>query len=165
MNVVKNGEEERNKVDKESFSYRIAPVPEKEIASAATLLYQRLEEINNAVQKPLYPATEAETIALLSDISILLGAYCDGELIGVVAIEEDAVERIAVDKEWIRLGVGTALMQAAEAKGASYIDLYRENKGAVQFIEALGYGIYDITEPEAGDLLAKDPASLLHFKK
>ena len=165
MNRTKDLSKEHGKANAESCKYTIQPVPEEEIELAGALLCQRLAEINSAVGKSLYSATLPETIAFLGGISTLIGAYFEDELIGILAAEEDAIERIAVDKEWIRLGVGSALIRAAEEQGATYIDIYRDNAGAVKFIEALGYGIYDLTEPEAGDLLADVPHAIMHFMK
>lgn len=165
MKRVKDLDKKYREEDAESCRYMIQPLSDEEIESAGALLYQRLAEINHGVGKVLYSATLPETLQFLRETSILLGAYVEGELVGILAAEEDAIERIAVDKEWIRLGIGSALISAAEEQGASYIDIYRDNEGAVKFIEALGYGIYDLTEPEAGDLLAEVPYAMMHFMK
>ncbi len=149
----------------EAFSFSIKPILEAEKSVAAALVQQSLEKANQNAGKNLYPSSEAETLAFLETVSECYGAYdASGNLMGVIAIEEDAVERIAVEPALWRRGIGRKLMAFARTKfGAEYADIFEENAGALQFFEALGMSMFDETAPEPGDLLAENPHKIIHL--
>ena len=85
--------------------------------------------------------------------ALLLVATVDGELAGDLSLRPDpyhgsphvAVLGIAVGKQWRRLGVGSALIEAAAewAAGRGVVKLvlsvFLENEGAIRFYEAHGF--------------------------
>lgn len=138
----------------------------EDILLTATLLSSCLAESNALAGKALYLQTEKEIESFLTDISELYGVFEMGtsKLIGILAVEEDSIERIAVAKAYQRKGIGQALMQFAHEKlGANYADVYIDNLPALHFFESCGLSLFDETTPEPGDLMAEDPYKIIHL--
>lgn len=153
----------------EAFSFFLAPIEARsdtEIDQLMTIWKRAVEAVNQRCGKSLYKVDEAQTAALLQAITTLLGAY-DQEsrrLLGFIAIEEDSIERFAVLPSDQHQGIGSALLKAAqEHYQAEYLDLYQENRAAIQFFEKRGFTPFDETIPEPGDLLA-EPYAIAHLK-
>ncbi len=153
----------------EAFSFFLAPIVERsdtEIDQLMIIWKSAVEAVNQRCGKPLYQVDEAHTVTLLQTITALMGAY-DKEsrrLLGFIAIEEDSIERFAVLPSDQRQGIGSALLTAAqEHYQAEYLDLYQENREAIQFFEKRGFTPFDETIPEPGDLLA-EPYAIAHLK-
>ncbi|MHC5225478.1 GNAT family N-acetyltransferase [Ignatzschineria sp. LJL83] len=152
----------------EAFSFvlkKLEAVAEKE--TAGKVVYAGLEQSNALAGKTLYTNSEAEEIAFLSEVSELYGIFeseNESELIAVLAVEEDSIERIAVIKEKQHRGIGSALLYFAhEVLNAEYADVYADNVPALRFFEHCGLSMFDETEPEAGDLMAESPHKVIHL--
>ena len=137
-----------------------------EIHLAATLLSHALSESNKIAGKTLYRQTLEETQQFLTGISALYGVYekAGEALIAILAVEEDSIERIAVEASFQHRGIGSALMQfAKESLEARYVDVYADNQQALHFFESCGFSMFDETAPEPGDLMVKDPHKVIHL--
>ena len=160
----------------EAFSFvlkKLETDAEKEIAGK--VVYAGLQQSNALAGKALYTNSEAEETAFLSGVSELYGIFesehelgnrleTTSELIAVIAVEEDSIERIAVIKEKQRQGIGRALLYFAhESLNAEYADVYADNMPALQCFEHCGLSMFDETEPEAGDLMAESPYKVIHL--
>ncbi len=139
---------------------------QKEIRQAATLLTQSLTAINREVGKILYHVDLESEVAFLSATTTSLALYDVNttKMLGMIAIEEDSIERIAIDPAYWRQGLGRILFERAiEEFHVRYIDVATDNQRAVAFVEAMDMAMFDETAPEPGDLLAKTPHSITHF--
>lgn len=152
-----------------AFSFFLAPIVERsnaEIDQLMSIWNSAVEAVNQRCGKSLYKVDEGQTSALLQAMTTLLGAY-DQEserLLGFIAIEEDSIERFAVLPSDQCQGIGSALLTAAqEHYQAEYLDLYQDNRVAIQFFEKRGFTPFDETIPEPGDLLA-EPYAITHLK-
>ncbi len=91
--------------------------------------------------------------ALIDPRALLLVATVDGELAGDLSLRPDpyhssphvAVIGIAVGKKWRRLGVGSALMEAAAEWAAAQgvlklvLSVFLDNQSAIRFYESHGF--------------------------
>lgn len=137
-----------------------------EILAAVVLLETALAQSNQVAGKKLYRQTVEEMKQFLGEISELYGVYdrAANRLIAMLAVEEDSIERIAVDNSFQRRGIGAALMRfAQENLSANYVDIYADNRPALHFFESCGLSMFDETAPEPGDLMAADPHKIIHL--
>lgn len=92
--------------------------------------------------------------AIAGSTSVILGVIQNGALVGTVMVGEDGhrgwVYYLAVADDVRYRGLGSQLMSAAEhwlrSRGVSRLNLMvrQENKAAVAFYEARGYGLSDV---------------------
>ncbi len=153
-----------------SFTHDIAVLREinkhDELDSVVALVVTTLKETNEAVGKALYSLDVALERTYLDGVSHLLGAFLrdTDALVGVIAIEEDAIERIIVQKPFQCQGIGAEMMRAVRILlGAEYVDVFTDNKRALKFFEMQGMAMFDETAPEPGDLSAKSPYGITHL--
>ena len=139
---------------------------QKELDLAVTLLLDALNVVNEQVGTPLYDLDADREHHYLSDVSHLYGAFdkTTNVLVGIIAVEEDAIERIAVQPKLWRRGIGAEMMRAMRSTfDAEYVDVFALNSEALAFFEAQGMAMFDETAPETGDLMAKSPHKVIHL--
>ncbi len=139
---------------------------ETEIHAAAQLLCQALLESNQLVGKTLYCLEVESEQIFLANISELYGVFetITDQLIAMIAVEEDSIERIAVAKSYQRRGLGRALLYFAHQQlSAEYMDIYADNVPALRLLTDYGFSMFDETAPEPGDLMAEDPHTVIHL--
>lgn len=137
-----------------------------EIIEATNLLMEALEAVNKTASKQLYLDDAETTQAYLEGVSHLYGAFdkASNELVGMIAVEEDAIERVAVKIGREGEGIGAEMMRAVRiAFGAEYADVYEANSAGLHFFEAVGMSMYNETAPEEGDLMAENPHKVIHL--
>lgn len=137
-----------------------------ELHKAAALLVEVLTETNDTVGEKLYAIDAEKEQQYLAQVTHLYGAFTHnaGDLVGVVAVEEDAIERIVVQKAFQGNGIGTEMLRAARiAFDAEYVDVFADNKRALNFFEAQGMSMFDETAPEPGDLSAEHFHKIIHL--
>lgn len=133
---------------------------------ATALLLEVLTETNEAVSAKLYTVDAEKEQQYLAQVTHLYGAFTHnaGNLVGVIAIEEDAIERIVVQQAFQGQGIGAEMLRAARiAFNAEYVDVFADNKRALNFFEAQGMSMFDETAPEPGDLSAEHFYKIIHL--
>ena len=123
----------------------IGPLAEEEIAETVAL-WERC-----GLTRPWNDPAADIAMALRSEHAVILAGRFEGRLIATAMVGEDghrgALYYLAVDPAHRRLGLGRALMDAAEewlgARGVPKLNLMvrPENRGVVAFYEALGYAV------------------------
>ena len=123
----------------------IDPLAEEEIAETVAL-WERC-----GLTRPWNDPAADIAMALRSEHAVILAGRLEGRLIATAMVGEDghrgALYYLAVDPAHRRLGLGRALMEAAEewlgARGVPKLNLMvrPENRGVVAFYEALGYAV------------------------
>lgn len=139
---------------------------EKELDDAVALLIKTLGETDAEIGKTLYGTDADSEHAFLENVSHLYGAFThdDNTLVGLIAVEDDAVERIVVQREFQDKGIGAEMMRAVRIVfDAEYVDVFADNKRALAFFEAQGMSMFDETAPEPGDLSATSPYKIVHL--
>ncbi len=71
-------------------------------------------------------------------------AVKDGRLLGFIGVEEQKVEMLFLDPDFIGKGIGKQLMDfAMTSLHAVYVDVNEQNLNAVKFYEKLGFKTYE----------------------
>lgn len=98
-------------------------------------------------------------LAVLDEANVLEGrtrvAVVEGRIVGFATLVGSELEDLFVDPEWMRRGIGTALVQDAAAT-VPRIEL-TANAHALAFYEALGFVQDGVTETNGG------PAPRMHL--
>lgn len=88
-------------------------------------------------------AIEAQVRGYLASDAELWTAERDGRPVGFMGLDGEEIVSLFVDPAAHRGGIGRALMDHAQARGATWLGVNEQNPGAIAFYRRLGFTVTD----------------------